>query len=252
MGDTSIQPAAGGSLGTAASGSSLGSAGSSGKGALKPSNSGGGSADRPQYKLCYFPFRGRGEFIRYILHYLEIPFVDNRVTFEQWAQVKPRTPFGALPVLHVDDRRITQSFAIARYLARQYGLTGASSWDAAQVDMYADGISDVMSAFRPVCIAVVGQKYSDVPGLFATYRQKTVQPFLDRYEGFLEKNGTGWLVGNQITWADLLAAELLERFESCFDDQILSAHPRMRALVKRVHELPAIARYLETRPKMPF
>ena len=41
------------------------------------------------YKLTYFPVRGFGEFIRLIFHYSNVPFEDNRVSFEDWPNLKP-------------------------------------------------------------------------------------------------------------------------------------------------------------------
>lgn len=53
-------------------------------------------------------------------------------------------PFGQVPVLEVDGKLLAQSYAIARYLARQNGLAGQGDWEQAQVDMYADCIKDLM------------------------------------------------------------------------------------------------------------
>ena len=39
-------------------------------------------------KLNYFWARGKGELIRYILHYAQMPFVDNRIQFEEWPNLK--------------------------------------------------------------------------------------------------------------------------------------------------------------------
>ena len=41
-----------------------------------------------QYKLTYFPIRGRAETARLILHYANAPFDDNRVAQEEWPKVK--------------------------------------------------------------------------------------------------------------------------------------------------------------------
>lgn len=67
-----------------------------------------------------FAVRGLGEVSRMILHYAKVPFDDVRVQKEEWEKIKPTTKFGQLPVLEVDGVQIAQSYAIARYLARQY------------------------------------------------------------------------------------------------------------------------------------
>ena len=40
----------------------------------------------PQYKLYYFDFGGRGEFIRVMFHYAGVPFEDVRFSFPEWGQ----------------------------------------------------------------------------------------------------------------------------------------------------------------------
>lgn len=57
-------------------------------------------------------------------------------------------PFGALPVLEVDGKRLAQSNTIARYIAKKHGLAGQDDWEQAQADMYADCIVDLMSGMQ--------------------------------------------------------------------------------------------------------
>ena len=56
-----------------------------------------------QYKLTYFAMRGRGESIRLLLNLVGQNFVDNRIQFQNWPQLKPNTPFGHLPTLEVNE-----------------------------------------------------------------------------------------------------------------------------------------------------
>lgn len=50
-----------------------------------------------QYKLHYFPVRGRGEFIRYILHYADVPHEEVVVTFEEWRAGAKQSKVAFLP-----------------------------------------------------------------------------------------------------------------------------------------------------------
>lgn len=52
-------------------------------------------------------------------------------------------PFGMLPILDIDGKIITQSNAIARYLAEEHGLTGKDKWEALQCDVLVDTLGDL-------------------------------------------------------------------------------------------------------------
>ena len=62
-------------------------------------------------------------------------------------------PFGQVPALEVDGKVIiTQSMAIARYIAREYGLSGKNNVENGLVDMYIDCITDfVQSKSNLIC-----------------------------------------------------------------------------------------------------
>ena len=57
-------------------------------------------------------------------------------------------PFGKTPVLEIDGKQTHQSAAICRYLARQLKLTGKDEWDAFNVDMVIDTITDLRQRKR--------------------------------------------------------------------------------------------------------
>src|SRR6202166_410592 len=75
-------------------------------------------------KLTYFDFDGgRGEPARLALHFGRVPYEDERISTKDWAQIRDRTPFQALPILEVDGKVVAQSNSINRYvgkLARLY------------------------------------------------------------------------------------------------------------------------------------
>merc|ERR1712018_940499 len=101
-------------------------------------------------KLTYFNFRGRAEASRLMLAYKGVDYEDNRITQEQWAALKPKTPFGSLPLLCYNGMELAQSMTIARFLARELNLAGKSRFEEAQVDMVVDCIVDLVNAFVKV------------------------------------------------------------------------------------------------------
>lgn len=54
----------------------------------------------------------------------DVPFEDVRITFPEWAELKPKTPAGKLPVLQIDNGPMkTQSGAMMRSIASKYCKT---------------------------------------------------------------------------------------------------------------------------------
>lgn len=51
-------------------------------------------------------------------------------------------PMGQMPVLEVDGKRVHQSLAMCRYLAKQVSLVGADAWEDLQIDTVVDTVND--------------------------------------------------------------------------------------------------------------
>ena len=54
-------------------------------------------------------------------------------------------PFGQVPVLFIDDQPLSQSGAIERLLASQYGFAGADIKEAAYCEMVTGQLRDIFS-----------------------------------------------------------------------------------------------------------
>ena len=52
-------------------------------------------------------------------------------------------PWNQLPMLEYNGTKIIQSIAMARFVAREYGLAGKNNLEAAQADMLVDCIGDL-------------------------------------------------------------------------------------------------------------
>ena len=91
------------------------------------------------YKLKYFNLRGRAELARLILALADQEYEDFRFEREQWPEQKANTPFGKAPVLEVTENgkttQISQSLAIARFLASRFNLYGKHDLEKAEIDM---------------------------------------------------------------------------------------------------------------------
>jgi len=209
----------------------------------------------PHYKLTYFPVRGRGEFIRYIFALADVPYENNLMTMDEWPHHKQDFPFGSLPFLEIDGGKewVGQSLTIGRYLARRFGFAGKNMLEQAKADMYVEGVHDMVNAGQPFFNAMfLNPESKDAE--FEKWKKNTVIPFLDRYTKFLKQNGTGWLVGDSITWADLYLAEQLDRAHNLLDHhhQLLDDYPELKALMERVNNIPEIAERIRSRPPAPM
>jgi glutathione S-transferase len=51
-------------------------------------------------------------------------------------------PMNQMPVLEVDGKRVNQSLACCRFLAKSVGLAGNDDWENLQIDTVADTVND--------------------------------------------------------------------------------------------------------------
>jgi len=202
------------------------------------------------YKLHYFALGGRGEFIRQIFAQADVEFEDFRITMEEWPELKANYPNGQVPLLEVDGKPLAQSYAIARFLAKKFGLTGKDDWEAAKADMYVDGIEDVIQKIIPLIMATLFGK-GDKDEVLAKLKPEVFEPFLTKYEHFLKENGGEHFVGKQLTWADIMIADFLDRL-TLLDAHILDGHSGLKQFVHHIHDLPNIKKHIEHRPAMPW
>ncbi|XP_026295805.1 uncharacterized protein LOC552283 [Apis mellifera] len=203
---------------------------------------------QPLYKLIYFNARGRAEHIRYIFAYAGIDYVDERILKECWPELKKSMPYGMLPVLEINGKPIAQSNAVARYLARKHNLTGRDEWEAMMCDVLVDTLGDLKQFIS---------QYRIEEDLFKKKEKKmkllkeTIPFYLNKFEQIISENGS-YTVGTTTTWADFVFAVALENFENIFGTMALENYPGLRALKKRVHEIPSIVNWLSKRPHTEF
>jgi glutathione S-transferase len=198
------------------------------------------------YKLTYFNIRGRAEPIRIIFAYLGLPYEDYRIEKKDWPNVKSTFPWGQVPVLQVDDVTLCQTLAIERFLARKYGLTGANELETTKCDEYVDAIEDLVQEWKKIAHNSDEAKKVE---LKETFLNVHAPKCLNKLSALKTSNeGSLWLVGQSITWADLVIAAILDRFETMIDPSFLDSYPVMKALKQRVFSIPKVKEYVDIRP----
>eukprot|EP00199_Chlamydomonas_sp_CCMP681_P004580 CAMPEP_0119106488 /NCGR_PEP_ID=MMETSP1180-20130426/4488_1 /TAXON_ID=3052 ORGANISM="Chlamydomonas cf sp, Strain CCMP681" /NCGR_SAMPLE_ID=MMETSP1180 /ASSEMBLY_ACC=CAM_ASM_000741 /LENGTH=143 /DNA_ID=CAMNT_0007091837 /DNA_START=88 /DNA_END=516 /DNA_ORIENTATION=- len=87
-------------------------------------------------ELIYWAFPGRAETTRVLLTLGGVPFKDTHVAYlgPEWEALKPKTPYGQVPVLEVDGVTYAQSSAIERYAASLAGVYPTSPLEQLKVD----------------------------------------------------------------------------------------------------------------------
>jgi prostaglandin-H2 D-isomerase / glutathione transferase len=163
-----------------------------------------------QYKLTYFDFSAsRGEDCRLALFVAGVPFVDNRIGREAWAELKAKVPFGAIPLLETEGKPpLAQSNAILSYVGRKYGLLPADAWEAARHEAILESVEEVRAALAP------SGKLTD-PAEKKAAREAFASGFLQTWGAQMEKQIVGPFIGGAaISVADIKVYQIVHSFKS--------------------------------------
>lgn len=217
-------------------------------------------------KITYFDIEGVAEPVRLALLLARAPFEDVRIKFPEWQELKPKTPYGQLPVMTIDDDdddMKTQSGAMLRYCSKVYENGPYGSLYPPdrmyEIEEVIGIITDMNNAFTPALyIANRPEMFGYPEGSQSTEEGKlriqalrtafanTILPkFLDIIDKLLLKSAAStnndtacWLVpGDTPTIADCFAVPNLRRFSRGFIDHVpancLESHPRVVQYLER-------------------
>ncbi|XP_048589883.1 glutathione S-transferase 1 isoform X1 [Nematostella vectensis] len=200
----------------------------------------------PSYKLHYFNARGRAEPARLAFAAAGIEYEDKRFEGrEEWLRVKPELdpPFGQVPLLVIDDKiKLAQSMAILAYVAREGGLAPTNSLDIAMCDMIVGVEGDLNSKGMKWFMEKDEKKKKELREELDTTH---IPAFLEAMSKFLEKNGTGFLVTDKLTYADILVFNVCDNAPA----EVLKKCPKMKGFHELIAAIPGIKAWLEKRPK---
>ena len=154
------------------------------------------------YKLTYFDFDGgRAEPIRIAFHTAGVEFEDNRLSFQEFNEMRKDTRFNSLPVLEIDGDEVTQTNALCRYVGKMAGLYPADDVQALYCDEALDALEDLLHKIVPT-FGLKGEELQEA-------RAKLVDGWLTvtlRGLGELLARGGGeYFAGEDLTMADLKA-----------------------------------------------
>lgn len=204
----------------------------------------------PKYVLTYFNFRARAELPRLLFAVAGEEFEDKRITkIEDWLEIKPKMPFGQLPILEVDGEKISQSLTIARFLAGEFGLAGNTPVERAKADMVVECISDMMDPIMPCYREKDPAKKDEMRSNY----EDLLPDFLEKMENLLKLNqgGDGYFVGDSLSWADLAVMNAWHWIPGFGVFPQIHKYPKLQAHRLRIEEHPKVADWLERRPETP-
>ncbi|XP_001372551.1 glutathione S-transferase Mu 1 [Monodelphis domestica] len=202
--------------------------------------------------LGYWDIRGLAHAIRLLLEYTGAEYEEKVYRFgdapdfdrSQWLDVKFNLglAFPNLPYLIDGDKKITQSNAILRYIARQYNLCGETEEERIRVDMLENHVMDIRMQLARVCynpnFEVMKIEYlQQLPGQ------------LKLFSLFLGK--CSWFAGNKITFVDFLVYDVLDQNRK-FEPSCLEKFSNLKEFLHRFESLSSIATYLASERCQPY
>ena len=211
-------------------------------------------------KLTYFNIEGVAEPVRLALALAGQEYEDDRIEFSAWKDTKATTPYGALPLMTVDDGPVrTQSMAMLRWVGTTCSKTLYPADKLYQVEEAIGVLEDINKAWQPnLYISLRPHNYGYPEGFSKTdegkelckkMRQTWIKDelpkYLDRIVGLLDR-ADGWIVPgtSEPTIADCLAAAQLRTFTrghvDHVDTQCLETHPKVVAYLQKFFDLPQI------------
>nr|ABL09304.1 allergen Aca s 8 [Acarus siro] len=190
--------------------------------------------------LGYYNVRGYAQPIRNLLAYAGVDFIDKRYPMDpvqlaspEW-QAEKHTfgfDFPNTPYLIDGDVKLTQSLAILRYLARKYGLEGATETEKNRIALLEQQINDLQTSFF----------LSLLKGDEAAFLQ-TLPDQLAGVSAFLGVNQ--FAAGSSVAYVDFLLYEYLVRV-LVYKPEIIGRFENLVQYIKRIEALPRLAEWIK-------
>ena len=189
-----------------------------------------------------------------------VPFTDTRVPFAQWAEMKPTTPYGQLPLLKIDGKEpMAQSDAMVRYAGKLAEARGVPLYPPElflEVEEALGLAGDLQRDWRAPVYIGMNPAASGYPDDFKgtdehaavvkRVRESWMATDFVKYMGILTKRleKSKFLVGDTPTIADCMMVPLIARFASGGVDFIptdcLEAYPVVVAYLDRFMAIPEV------------
>uniref|UniRef100_A0A6J0U0U1 glutathione transferase n=1 Tax=Pogona vitticeps TaxID=103695 RepID=A0A6J0U0U1_9SAUR len=194
-------------------------------------------------KLHYFNGRGRMEPIRWMLAAAGVEFEEQFIQTKadlQKLQHDGSLLYQQVPMVEIDGMKLVQTRAIINYIAAKYNLYGKDIKEKALIDMYFEGAADLSEMIMILPYKPADTKEKEL----TTILEKANNRYFPAFEKVLKSHGKDFLVGNQLSKADVLLLETILAAEELKGD-ILSSFPLLKAFKARTSNIPTIKKFLQ-------
>lgn len=215
----------------------------------------------PPLRIEYLPFRAMAETTRFILRYGSIQFKDEMVWGSTFANRRDRGhyPFDKVPCLHIASTTVAQSGSIARYAAKLAGVYPSDHEECAFSDQIFE-LAQEMCTINPMVNCYTGGQFKQIRAwYFDTLPDHLVnlEHQLDVASNLRKTNQDDSLQcakgrffgGSAPTHADFNVYHHLSNARLVEPDCIHNSASLEQFMVD-MEALPALAAYLDERPKL--
>ncbi|XP_051853116.1 glutathione S-transferase [Antechinus flavipes] len=191
--------------------------------------------------LHYVNGRGRMESIRWLLAVAGVEFEEKFFeTKEQLQKLKETVLlFQQVPMVEIDGMKLVQTRAILHYIAEKYNLLGKDMKERAQIIMYSEGTMDLME----LIMIYPFLKGEESKQRLVEIANKAKGRYFPAFENVLKTHGQNFLVGNQLSMADVQLFEAILMVEEKVPDA-LSGFPLLQAFKTRISNIPTVKTFL--------
>jgi len=176
-------------------------------------------------------------------------FDDIRISKDKWPEIKPTTPTGVLPFVETPDGKfLTQSAAIARYLAKKFNLYGKTECDFYKIERALEQIHDIVTELYKI-LFTPSDKQEAAKKEFNEGKGKALVKDLAK---FLTEEKTGFFAGSTPTIADFALVHVIGYLQIA-SQELLKENPEIEAhYTKTVEATPTVKKWIAERPVTQF
>lgn len=202
-----------------------------------------GLASEPA-KLTFFAGQGSVETVRWMLAVTNVE--ASQIVFNTHEELRARHAdsslmFEDLPLLEIDGLKLVGTHVICRYLGRRAGLCGSTAADQASIDAFAEAVREAREPL--LWYPFIADKEEHKQRCRSVLQRKL--PWLERTIQNCRVLGQApGLKAADLTYADVLLAEMFEAYLRFTDDGFLSSYEALSGMYDRVRAHDGVSAYL--------